>query len=198
LGRSPLSGEILTLALTAGCALLGVLVGGAGTLSTVLHGLAGVGCLTLLLLIGAVYRIPGQLAWEGWVALQPLFTGVAWGLMWVVLESESGSGIDLLPALWMALLADAVFSASRWVRLEPAHERGEKVHPGAFRRRRLLLVGRLSLSSLLSPAFLLAGFLTPGLLAFSAALLLDRYAFYALAVRQTTEAEVARVEALLT
>jgi len=197
LGRSPLSAEVLALTLTAGCALLGATWGGTGNLRVVLDGLTGVGSVALLLLIGGVYRLPGQLAWGGAVTIQPLATGSAWGLLWVVGQDGIGPGTGLVTALWVAFLADAVLAGYRLIRLEEAGYRGEIVHPGAFHRRRPLQLGRLALSSLASPALLLAGAPVLALLAFSGSLLVDRYAFYALAVRQTTESEIARVEALL-
>jgi DMSO reductase anchor subunit len=197
LGRSPLSAEVFVLTVTAGCALLASIPVGTSTLRTILDGLTSVGSVALLLLIGAVYRLPGQLAWGGPVTVQPLVAGSAWGLLWAVGLDEVGPGAGLVAALWVALLADAVLAGYRLIRLEDAPDRGEILHPRAFHRRRPLQMGRLALSSLASPVLLLTGAPVLALLAFSGSILVDRYAFYALAVRQTTESEVARVEALL-
>jgi hypothetical protein len=56
---------------------------------------------------------------------------------------------------------------------------------------------RLALSALAAPLALLGGWWSLALCALSLALILDRFGFYALAVRQTSESEVARVEGLL-
>jgi hypothetical protein len=131
------------------------------------------------------------------VAFQPLFAGAAWGLIRAVGLDGPGPAFGLPSATGVFLVADALLVAFRWVRLHGRSVQGEIVYPGPFRLRGLLLGGRLALSTLVSPALLLAGAPVPALLAFSLALLMDRYTFYALAVRLTTESEVARVEALL-
>ncbi len=196
-GRSPLSGEVLALALTLVCAFLGTFSIGYPRIQMVLDILVGTGSVALLLAIGAVYRLPGQLAWGGPSTVQPLVAGSAWGLLWVVGLGEVGPGAGLVAALWVALLADALLAGYRLIRLEGAPDRGEIMHPGAFHHRRPLQLGRLALSSLVSPTLILVGAPVLALLTFSGSILVDRCAFYALAVRQTTESEVARVESLL-
>lgn len=196
-GRSPLSGEVLALALTSTCAFLGTFAIGYPRIQVVLDILVGAGSVTLLLTVGAVYQLPGQLSWRGPVAFQPLLLGTAWGLIRAVGLDGPGPELGLLPAAGAVLVADGLLVCYRWMRLNDRSTQGEVGYPGPFRRRTLLLGGRLVLSALVSPALVLAGVPSLALLAFSLALLMDRYAFYALAVRQTTESEVERVEAFL-
>jgi hypothetical protein len=96
--------------------------------------------------------------------------------------------------LAFALLAlDAAAFGIRWYAMRWDASLGNPSHPVLFRARRRVMMVRLVDVNLLPGLFLLAqapipaaGFLVIGIL-------LDRYAFYALSLRQTTEAEVDRV-----
>lgn len=202
-GRSALSNEILALGIALGGGLLGVTLPSAHPLQSVAGLLAGFGSLAFLLTLGVVYRLPGQLTWRGPALVHPLVLGTAWGL----LMGFGGEGISdavstpgpgsRLPVFWLALLADALLLAYRWRVVEMARGEGEPRHFPAFRFRRGLLGVRAAFVSVLTPLAFLGRGWGAALLALSLGLFMDRLLFYALAVRRTTESEVARVEALL-
>ncbi len=151
----------------------------------------------LLLVLGGVYVVPGQVAWQGLAAVSPLVMGMAWGLL---LNGFMGRGTaDTLVwlTLWIGLVLDGLVFLRRWRTLERIAPGSEVSHPLLFRRRRVILALRLLLSPLAVPVALGAGMWLEALFLFSLALLVDRFGFYALALRKTTESEVARVEALI-
>ena len=200
LGRSALSNEILALGSALVGGILGVALPPAHPLQGAVDLVACVGALSFLLALGAVYNLPGQLAWRGpALLLHPVVMGAAWGLQ-VSSGRAWASGDILAPpalALWLALVADGLLFAYRWRILERRKDEGELSHPRAFRWRRVLLGARFTLASVATPLALMGPGWGAALFTFSLALLLDRFAFYTLAVRLTTESEVARVEALL-
>ena len=202
-GRSALSNEILALGMALGGGLLGVTLPSAHPLQSVAGLLAGFGSLAFLLALGAVYRLPGQLTWRGPVVVHPLLLGTAWGLLmgfggepFSDAVSAPVPGARLL-VFWLALLADALLFAYRWRVVEMGRGEGEPRHPPAFRIRRGLLGVRVAFVSVLTPLAFLGRGWGAALLVLSLGLFLDRLLFYVLAVRRTTESEVARVEALL-
>jgi DMSO reductase anchor subunit len=197
IARSALSREILTLAVT----LAGGAVGAAFS-STPLLGwgsgvVVGFGSVAFLLAVGDVYALPNQLAWRGPVALHPLVLGLAWGLLFLLGSSGTPMPSSLLPALWVTLLADTTLVGYRILVAGRRGGDGELSHPGAFRLRGGLWGLRLGLSAMATPLAFGAGRWGLALVCLSLAVLLDRWTFYALAFRATTESEVARVEALL-
>ena len=209
-GSSPLSNEV-------------VLVGAAGLLALV-RGLAPLGewpalvlsiligaiSFLLLLALGRVYRLPGQEAWRGPALLQPLVLGTLWGGLalgflarapgFPVAGPPGEPAVGLAPVVLLALLlVDGGLLGLRIRGLEATVREAEPAHPRIFRARGPWLAVRLvfvPLLPLISVSLDPAGGSLP-LASLSVGILLDRWLFYGLALRRTTEAEVDRVDALL-
>jgi anaerobic dimethyl sulfoxide reductase subunit C (anchor subunit) len=153
----------------------------------------GLSMLTLLAL-GRVYALPGQMTWGGSAIAQPLTLGTALGLSMLY---------DLLPlllqpaaerALILALLADALVLALRWRALSRAAEDGAAAYPLLLRRRGILMLSRLGIGFLIPLAGVLMYRPVWIVTSLACALILDRVLFYGLAVRNSTEAGVSRLE----
>jgi DMSO reductase anchor subunit len=200
MGRSPLSNEIgaLTLALAGG--ILGLLLPEASVGGAMAGALAAGGSFLFLLALGRVYALPGRPDWQGMVVLQPLLLGTALGLL-VVLgvhhlpdhSFEPSGRAPLLAFLGADLILAAALARKRIIR----RLSGEVVHPWARGWRKPLLGIRLAATGGAMTAVLPFSLYGWALLLLSLALVLDRIAFYALSVRETTESELGRMEALL-
>lgn len=195
LGRSPLSNEVGALGLALVLA-ASTLVLPPGPWTPFLGFTASLASVFFLLALGGVYVLPGQVAWRGFGAMSPLVMGFTWGVL-LDLGLPGGFPPPGGTMLWMAILADALLTGGRWRRMERWASRAQTAHPGAFRHRRVLMVIRMILATLATPVALRMGEWIPAVALFSLAILLDRLSFYALALRQTTESEVRRVESLL-
>jgi DMSO reductase anchor subunit len=208
LGRSALSVEILAL----GAAVTGALLAAFAPAQGAVAGMAGILLpwlsMGVLLTLGTVYRLPGQVAWEGSAFLRPLALGTLFGM---VAQGAAGSWDMGGVALWAFLLvwlADAFLLLLHVRRLEGERGTAQPSHPALFARRRSLLGLRLVLVNGVAlvalSLVLVEGALPPGhglawtlqimLVAVAVGVLLDRFLFYALAIRRTTEGEVGRVE----
>jgi len=123
---------------------------------------------------------------------------ITWGLL-VSLEGWSGapSPPALFPVFWIALVADGILAGYRYTSLVRMRRGGEASYPSLFKRWKGLWGSRILLSHLVTPLALALDTWSLAVLTLSLAVLVDRFAFYALAVRVTTESEVARVDALL-
>jgi DMSO reductase anchor subunit len=200
-GRSPLSNEVLAfgVVVAAGALSLGVarVFPGATALLGPLGLLASLASVAFLLALGALYNLPGQLGWQGPAVGQPLVLGTAWGLVmgpWVVASPSEA----ILHWVLLGLLAvDGGLTLLRARRTRPSQGEGVPVYPHLLTWGRRLLVLRVFSSVALGTLAVLNLWWVMGALALSLALVLDRVVFYVLAVRVTTESEVARVEALL-
>jgi DMSO reductase anchor subunit len=210
-GRSALTAEVLALGVAvaaAGLAAFLPLGSSAGRLAGILLPWLSLGVLVTL---GAVYRLPGQVGWGGSAFLRPVALGTLFGM---VVQGAAGSwvmGGMALGVFLMVCLADASLLLLYFRRLEGERRRAQPSHPPIFARRRPLLALRLALVNVVAPvAALLAlvGSAPPQghglawtlqimLVAVAAGVLLDRFLFYALAARRTTEGEVGRVEDVL-
>jgi hypothetical protein len=196
-GRSALSNEILVAAVTvlaAGMVVLGPqghpLTSSVGTLVPLLS-------LGVLATLGLVYGLPGQPAWRGLVIVGPLALGLVFGLGMQTAWGAWGGARPLPDALVVALLLDLFLTVARGVGLEEARRLGRASHPGIFHRRAAILGGRVLLVDLLPPLGFFLGWGLPAVAVLLAGVMLDRFAFYGLAVEKTTEAEVGRVEAMI-
>lgn len=180
-GRSRLSTEVALAAILLAAAALAVLVDGAVIIASATAILA----LAFLLALGQVYNLRGQRTWRGpWMAT-PCLLGLTAGALGVA--ASSGASDRIMAAARLLIVGDAAVFLGHWI-----------------------LVGKpggLPHISLLGARVVLANVLAGGLVAarrpgFALALLAlgvlaDRLAFYLLAMPHTTEAEIARVEALI-
>jgi anaerobic dimethyl sulfoxide reductase subunit C (anchor subunit) len=196
-GRSPLSNEVLLVALALSFSGTGIFLAG----DTALYGplsLAGLACALLLLpTLGSVYNIPGQLSWTGPSLIQPLILGLGIGLTYLLQELPEGALARGELMVLVVFMVDGLLVWERTRRLGVASTRGLPVYPGILRRRGALFSLRLSLGILLPASALLWGWRELALLGLSLNLLLDRVLFYGLAMRESTEAGLMRVSALL-
>ena len=196
-GRSPLSNEVLLVALA-------LLFSGAGTVlagDTVLYGplsVAGLAFAFLLLpTLGSVYKLPGQLSWTGSSLIQPLVLGLEIGFTFLLRELPEGALARGELMVLVVLMVDGLVVWERTRRLGLAVKRGLPVHPGILRQRGALFSLRLLLGVLIPASALLWGWRELALLGLSMNLLLDRVLFYGLAIRETTEAGLMRVSSVL-
>jgi DMSO reductase anchor subunit len=200
-GRSPLSHEVVALGAALGGGLAVAVLPPSSSLAGWASGWTSLASLAVLLSIGLVYRLTHQYAWRGAAQVQPLVQGTLWG--WVGLEVGVGSPMDpsaeaaVHAATWILLAADAALFISRMVSARTAPRGAEPVHPGLYRRGRQVLWMRVVMGIALPAALLLLDAVGGVLLSLTLGVVLDRLAFYGLARRWTTEAEVASVEALL-
>jgi DMSO reductase anchor subunit len=208
MGRSALTAEVLALGaavVAAGLAAFLPVASTTGYLGGILLPWLSLG---VLLTLGTVYRLPGQVGWEGSAFLRPLALGTLFGMVAQGAAGNWDAGGVALGVFLLVCLADAFLLLLHSRRLEGERGRAQPSHPALFARRRPLLALRLVLvNGVALLGLLLAlveGALPPGhglawtlqiiLVSVAAGVLLDRFLFYALAARRTTEGEVGRVE----
>jgi DMSO reductase anchor subunit len=197
LGRSPLSNEILAVGVTVGASALSLALPSGSPLKAPLGFLALVGATATLLALGLVYRLHGCLTWRGTTVLHPLVSGMTFGvvsLLWHLPQGAQARG-ELLALAF--LLTDGVLFWHRTRRLNTALGHGTPVHPRFMDQRVSLSVLRTLLGVLLPAVALLDGGWKLAWVGLFLNLFLDRFLFYSLAVRETTEGEILRIEALL-
>jgi DMSO reductase anchor subunit len=193
IGRSRLSTEVVV----AGVALiLGIVTALLPERSALLGFATAAAALAFLVSLGLVYALPGQQTWRGAVVWMPLtaglgFGGVSFAAMW------SGPSVAVSVAAVGILAADTVLLTARWMSLALPKTRLAPRYPPVFARRDLILVSRLALVDILPVCFLLAGLpsIAAGLLGLG--ILVDRVGFYGFASQHTTEAELQRVEQVI-
>jgi DMSO reductase anchor subunit len=193
-GRSALSNEVLLAGLALGLAMVAGGLAWAGAPSGGVVVAAGVVNALFLLSVGLVYRLEGQLTWLGFSVLTPLTGGLAFGA--IVLGSSAGTDgamrwVLLLPAI------DALVFSQRWRDISSITYSAAMLASAWHLRRTQLLAARFFLLDAV-PFFVLAVSPSPVAIVLAAiGLALDRIGFYALALQQTTEHEVASVESRL-
>lgn len=194
-GRSPLATEVILVLLTIVPAAAAQLLSFQQTVNILLWGLVAISAPVLLFALGWVYLLPGQPSWKGAIALSPLLLGLATGFL-AQAASAAQSARFMFAALIM-LAADAAGFAMRWKAMKYDIALGQPVHPALFSARRQILILRLVDVTLLPASLMLAQAPTVALFVLVFGIFFDRFAFYALAIRETTEAEIARVEAAI-
>lgn len=196
-GRSTLSNEVLAAGLTVLAA--GVVVFGpqGHALTSSVGALVPVLSVGVLVTLGLVYRFSGQPAWRGLVVLGPLVLGLVFGVAMQTAWGAWGGSPPLPDVLVVAFLLDLLLTVARGVSLEEARRLGRAAYPGIFLHRAAILGGRVLLVGLLPPLGFFLGWGLPAVIVLLAGVVLDRFAFYGLAVERTTEAEIGRVEAMI-
>jgi DMSO reductase anchor subunit len=192
-GRSPLSTEVLAAAATL-ASVLPLAFGVGGMAPAWWSGfVAAVSCLFLVSL-GLVYRLPASTSWTGLVPIGPLVSGLLFGVLWRLSAVDAWGLRFTWPALLLVGLDAAVLGARARAVAQAA---GQPAHPAIHTARHLLLVARFLLFDAGVVLFVQRGAPQAALLAAALGLLLDRYAFYGLAVTRTIESEIDAVEAVL-
>lgn len=196
-GKSPLSNEVAIVGLATAVALLAALFPMDGAVGAGL-GLASVLlAIPVLLSVGFVYRLPGHLTWNGLAPYHPLVLGLGFGLVVLLGWLPEGARARGEFLVLSALIVDAVFIWERASRLVEAPGRGVPVHPRLVDQRISALTLRVLLGIMLPVVALLSGWRELAALSLFLNLFLDRFLFYGLAVRVTTEAEVMKAEMAL-
>jgi DMSO reductase anchor subunit len=196
-GRSRLSNEVAVVGLATVAALSAVLLPGE-TILGVGSGLVYVVLApAILLAVGFVYRMPGQITWIGLAPFHPLMLGLGLGLIvllgWLP-EGAQARGEFLILSV---LMLDGVFVWDRARRILEASGEGIPVHPRLMDQRTSALTLRVLLGILLPAVALLSGWRELAALSLFVNLFLDRFLFYGLAVRVNTEAAVRKAESAL-
>ncbi len=192
-GASALSTEVVLVAL--GSASLALSPAEAAWVPALALATGGVS-VAFLATLGLVYRLRGQVTWQGAAVAGPLLTGLAYGLVACTASATGALPATRLPAIAL-LSCDAVVFGLRWARVGSTPPWLGATYPTFFRRRHLLLGARLILVDLAPAVLLLASGATAADVSLGLGLLVDRIAFYGLAVQHTSEAEVARIEAAI-
>lgn len=199
IGRSRLSSEVALASATLAAGVAALVVPAPSPAGVWLPAVCSA---AFLVSLGLVYHLPGQPAWRGGVLLTPLVLGTTLGLLALGAASDTVTP-RLATAAVVGLAADLLVFVTRLRKLSvlgPAGTPGPFTavsYPAAHRRKATLLAARFALADLLPCVLLLAGQAAASAAALALGILVDRLAFYLLAVRQTTEAEIAGVEALL-
>jgi DMSO reductase anchor subunit len=213
-GRSPLSNEVL-LAGVAFSAMAGTaFLPSQGPLLTGVWIVGVLASWATLIAIGRVYRLKGTVGWSGGAVFQPLLLGLAAGVMVLLLGGSSrgvasSSGVtsdqgvaslqgmlqgELLALLILFLVLDAAAGFLRARRLTEGAEGFAPSHPALFRRVQLLLVSRFVLTNVAPAILALSGQTVAALIVLVSGIIVDRISFYGLALRHSTESEIARVQ----
>jgi DMSO reductase anchor subunit len=198
LGRSRLSSEVGLAGLTL-VAALAVAVGAgpeAAALPLLPLYLGGAAGLLLLAAVARVYALPGQPAWNGPAVPAPVLLGLAWGLL-TVPEIVIEPPFDPTMGLAAVLGLDLICFLLRIRRIRRSTAGATAAWPHLARRRNGLALTRLALVDLLPLSLAAAGLVGPAVLVLAAGIFLERVLFYGFALKQTTEAEVDRMEALM-
>ncbi len=119
-----------------------------------------------------------------------------WPLMLTMLQAIPGTAFGFAlqfegaaPVVLILLGADFVLSGFRWLRLEMEQRRCLPAHHDLFAAWRFIALSRIVAVTILPAAGLSFGG-TVAAAALAAGIVIDRFAFYALALQRTTEAEV--------
>ena len=193
-GRSALSNEVLFAGLALASAALAVSLDLGGAHTPVATAVAGALNALFLASIGLVYRVKGQLTWQGFSAVTPLTGGLAFGA--VAIQSLAATG-GVSQGTLLILAIDGIVFLQRWRDIAGIPLPDALLADRRLARRDQLLGARFFLLDVV-PAILMVAMPTPLAAALAAAgMLLDRFGFYALAIQRTTEHEITAVEARL-
>ncbi len=195
-GRSALATEVLFASLSAGAACLLLFSPERGAVALLLWTLASLASLALLASVSWVYWLPGQITWKGLPALSALPLGLLTGLVAHTMAAPLCSGVSSLAAVAITAI-DAVIWAGRCLRVERGRTAGTPAHPWVMTRRRLVYGLRFLLVTLPASAAALRWSGPIVLVTLGLGILVDRFAFYGLAVMQTTEHELVRIESII-
>jgi anaerobic dimethyl sulfoxide reductase subunit C (anchor subunit) len=205
-GRSPLSNEVL-LAGVAFSAMAGTaFIPSQGSLLTGVWIVGVLASWATLIAIGRVYRLKGTVGWSGGAVFQPLLLGLAAGVMVLLLGVSSRAVApplgalqgELLALLILFLVLDTAAGFLRARRLTQGAGGFAPSHPTLFRRAQALLVSRFVLANVAPAILALSGQMVAALIVLVLGISADRISFYGLALRHSTESEIARVEEVWT
>ncbi len=183
MGRSRLSAEVALAAATLAAGAVAVLFGGSQAAAI----LAALLALAFLVALGSVYALPAQRTWRGTAMLAPPLMGLVAGGLALEAVTSPATG-RTAQAAGLLIAADALVFLYRWLQVGRVGRLPHSV---------TLLGARVALADLVPGVLVLLGLPGAALGALLLGILSDRLAFYLLAAQHTTEAEIARVEALI-
>lgn len=155
-----------------------------------LAGALGMTAAAFLVSVGQVYNLKGQLTWTGPAVFTPATGGLAFGAVLVAGVAQE----PVTPVVVVVVAVDTLVHFLRWRRITAvALENPDPAGPW-FERRHELLAARFLLLDALPLASLFAWPSPVAALIAGAGLAIDRLGFYALALPDRTETEIARVE----
>jgi DMSO reductase anchor subunit len=192
-GRSPLSNEAVAAVLVF-IAVLPLAIGIAPQGALWPRGLAAALASLFLVSLGLVYRLPVAPAWMGLASVGPLVGGLLFGSIWRLATLDAWGTRFAWPAFALTALDAAILLARAHAITRAA---GEAAHPALFSRRHALLFARFLFLDAATALLLFNGQTAEAVVTAALGLLLDRVAFYGLAVTRTIESEIQRVEAVL-
>lgn len=196
IGSNFLSNEVFAACMTLIMCLCIRIIPGSNGAVNLLWGIAASSGLFFLISLGRVYRLPGQLFWTGYAVATPALLGILFGLV-ALSAYEQRASTKIVAAILGLLALDAALQVLRWIRLERSRSQGQPAHPRIFGDRHRLLILRF-LSVTVFPTFaFLSAMPTIALIILGLGIVHDRFAFYVLALQQTPESEIARIEELL-
>jgi DMSO reductase anchor subunit len=192
-GGSPLSNEVILATVTL-ASTLPLALGSDGIASTWWSALGAAISCAFLVSIGLVYRLPATTTWAEVTPIAPLVSGVLLGLLWHLATADAWGLRFTWPAL-LVVVADTALLAAR-ARID-RRALGRAAHPAIHAWRNPLLAARFLLVDAGAVLFLQRGSPEMALISTALGLLVDRFAFYGLAVTRTIESEIERVEAVM-
>jgi DMSO reductase anchor subunit len=195
-GRNALSNEVIFAALTFAAALILAVSPPGRTWTALMWGFSSLAAIGLLISLVWVYWIPAQLSWKGVPALSPLPLALLFGITAHAAAAAPRSSATTR-CIAVLIVIDSVFWIARCLRVEKGRRLGTAARNDFMAARGWLMIARFALLSMLLPIALIfdAWFAAVALLGLG--ILVDRFAFYCLAIQQTTESEIARVETII-
>jgi DMSO reductase anchor subunit len=197
IGFSPLSTEIFLAAILVPLALAQAISTGLDGLSPLLPYLSGLAALSVLLLIGLVYNLDGQLSWKGPAAAIPLIQGMAFGLTVVLAVSLGESDYRGSPGPAALIVIDGGIHLLRWKKISNQRTLGTPSHPEVVSQWKRLLLLRSVISHVLPLVAILVSLPAVAMALLAVGIVHERVLFYALASQHTHEAEIARVDEVI-
>ncbi|MBT8396759.1 MAG: dimethyl sulfoxide reductase anchor subunit [Gemmatimonadetes bacterium] len=196
-GKSPLSNEVLFVSLALAAGIFGLAMPAGHALKSPMALGAAMASVPVLVALGFVYRLSGQLTWRGTAPFHPLVLGAGFGMTLLLGSLPLGAQARGELLVLLVLLIDGLLVWERSWRIANALRSGLPSHPGLMDQRGSALVLRVLLGNLLPAVALLSGWRELAGFSLFLNLFFDRFLFYGLAVRHTTESEVMKVEAAL-
>lgn len=195
-GRSVLGAEIAFAALTCCAALVLLTLPLSTRAAQILWATAAVAAIGLLISLIRVYILPAQLAWSGISSVSPMTLSLLFaGATFLSIGEPSSPAVAW--SIGMLILTDAAVWFARCLHLGRVRVSGTAAHPRLMAARFWIVSLRFGLVSLVFPVALLFLRNDASLAVLTLGVLSDRFAFYGLAVADTTESQIRRVEVIV-
>lgn len=195
-GKNALSTEVLFASLTVVAALALAVLPLQKTWTELAWGFASLAASGLLMSLAWVYWIPAQVTWKGVPALAPMPLALLFGITAHTVAAVPRSN-TAIRCIILLVVIDAIFWIVRCIRVERGRGIGTAAWAEIVAARGWIMGARFALLTLLFPIAIISGAWFAGLALLGFGILVDRIAFYGLAIQQTSESEIARVETII-